>query len=61
MTDVEFEEMLSTKPYIKHTDCIRDLIFNNYLSLHDGDVEKADKATREYTDSLYSKLVHRKA
>lgn len=61
MTDVEFERLLSTKPYHNLGDelpCIRDMIFNYYADLFEED--KADRLTKAYTDELFKMFVSRK-
>lgn len=57
MKSFEFEQLLSFKPRMRLTDCIRDLIFNNYLNLCAGDAEEANKLTKQFTDNLYKKFV----
>lgn len=59
MNDVEFERLLSTRPFVTEQP-IRDMIFDHYLERYNGNQEKANEVLKAYTDELYNKFVNRK-
>jgi hypothetical protein len=67
MADVQFEQMLSTRPLPVRFDplspdgepepCLRDMVFDYYCRKYPNNVERAQAATKSYTDGLHAKFV----
>lgn len=60
MKSIEFERMLSARPkvgmlIVGPEPCLRDMAFDYYCKKY-GDTDKANAATKDYTDHLFEML-----